>query len=162
VGHRTSLYQALLALAPILGHLGIHWRQGERESAQYVPFLSLLDPSLSCLLVCLIGHLLAHLSLVSTLREMPRPELGKAESPTSTLMLMLTTMTAYREVCSGATGHAEAVRVGYQKGSVGYGELVGEYRLLRISLAVIDGRADREGKGNRARVARYSHPSGTS
>jgi peptide-methionine (S)-S-oxide reductase len=31
---------------------------------------------------------------------------------------------AYRQVCSGTTGHAEAVRVGYQKGSVGYGELV--------------------------------------
>ncbi|GFZ51088.1 Peptide Met(O) reductase [Saitozyma sp. JCM 24511] len=30
----------------------------------------------------------------------------------------------YRQVCSGTTGHAEAVRVGYQKGSVGYGELV--------------------------------------
>ncbi|RSH91520.1 Peptide-methionine (S)-S-oxide reductase [Saitozyma podzolica] len=31
---------------------------------------------------------------------------------------------AYRQVCSGTTGHAEAVRVDYQKGSVGYGELV--------------------------------------
>ena len=31
---------------------------------------------------------------------------------------------AYRAVCSGSTGHAEAVQVTYQKGSVGYGELV--------------------------------------
>jgi len=30
----------------------------------------------------------------------------------------------YREVCSGATGHAEAVKLTYQTGSVGYGELV--------------------------------------
>jgi peptide-methionine (S)-S-oxide reductase len=27
-------------------------------------------------------------------------------------------------VCSGTTGHAEAVQLTYQKGSVGYGELV--------------------------------------
>ena len=32
--------------------------------------------------------------------------------------------TAYREVCSGNTGHAEAVKVTWEKGSVGYGELV--------------------------------------
>jgi peptide-methionine (S)-S-oxide reductase len=32
--------------------------------------------------------------------------------------------TAYREVCSGRTGHAEAVQLTYQTGSVGYGELV--------------------------------------
>ncbi|KAL7424540.1 hypothetical protein Q5752_000224 [Cryptotrichosporon argae] len=31
---------------------------------------------------------------------------------------------SYKQVCTGATGHAEAVRVTYQKGSVGYGELV--------------------------------------
>lgn len=31
---------------------------------------------------------------------------------------------AYREVCSGRTGHAEAVQLTYQTGSVGYGELV--------------------------------------
>lgn len=31
---------------------------------------------------------------------------------------------AYQQVCSGATQHAEAVRLHYQKGSVGYGELV--------------------------------------
>mgnify|MGYP002718843634 CR=1 FL=1 len=31
---------------------------------------------------------------------------------------------AYRQVCSGSTGHAEAVQLTYQKGSVGYGELV--------------------------------------
>ena len=31
---------------------------------------------------------------------------------------------AYRAVCSGSTGHAESVRVQYQSGSVGYGELV--------------------------------------
>lgn len=30
----------------------------------------------------------------------------------------------YRQVCSGSTGHAEAVQLTYQKGSVGYGELV--------------------------------------
>ncbi|EIW72200.1 peptide-methionine (S)-S-oxide reductase [Tremella mesenterica] len=30
----------------------------------------------------------------------------------------------YQQVCSGATGHAESVRIGYQKGAVGYGELV--------------------------------------
>lgn len=34
------------------------------------------------------------------------------------------TMIAYREVCSGRTGHAEAVHLTYQTGSVGYGELV--------------------------------------
>lgn len=33
-------------------------------------------------------------------------------------------MLAYRAVCSGSTGHAEAVQLTYQKGSVGYGELV--------------------------------------
>ena len=33
-------------------------------------------------------------------------------------------MIAYREVCSGRTGHAEAVQLTYQTGSVGYGELV--------------------------------------
>ncbi|KAK1922297.1 peptide methionine sulfoxide reductase MsrA [Papiliotrema laurentii] len=31
---------------------------------------------------------------------------------------------SYRQVCSGSTGHAEAVQLTYQKGSVGYGELV--------------------------------------
>jgi len=31
---------------------------------------------------------------------------------------------AYRQVCSGTTGHAEAVKVTWEKGSVGYGELV--------------------------------------
>lgn len=33
-------------------------------------------------------------------------------------------VTGYRQVCSGSTGHAEAVQLTYQKGSVGYGELV--------------------------------------
>ncbi|CED83468.1 Peptide methionine sulfoxide reductase [Phaffia rhodozyma] len=37
---------------------------------------------------------------------------GTSENPT------------YREVCSGRTGHAEAVKVTYDKSSVGYGELV--------------------------------------
>jgi len=31
---------------------------------------------------------------------------------------------SYRQVCTGTTGHAESVRLTYQKGSVGYGELV--------------------------------------
>ncbi|RSH83601.1 Peptide-methionine (S)-S-oxide reductase [Apiotrichum porosum] len=31
---------------------------------------------------------------------------------------------SYRQVCTGATDHAEAVQLTYQKGSVGYGELV--------------------------------------
>lgn len=30
----------------------------------------------------------------------------------------------YRQVCSGTTGHAESVKLTYQTGSVGYGELV--------------------------------------
>lgn len=34
------------------------------------------------------------------------------------------TNAGYRQVCSGRTGHAEAVQLTYQKGSVGYGELV--------------------------------------
>lgn len=31
---------------------------------------------------------------------------------------------AYRQVCSGTTGHAEAVKLSYTPGGVGYGELV--------------------------------------
>ncbi|ORX40479.1 peptide methionine sulfoxide reductase MsrA [Kockovaella imperatae] len=31
---------------------------------------------------------------------------------------------SYRQVCMGGTGHAEGVQVTYQKGAVGYGELV--------------------------------------
>jgi peptide-methionine (S)-S-oxide reductase len=34
------------------------------------------------------------------------------------------TVSAYREVCSGRTGHAEGVQLTFQTGSVGYGELV--------------------------------------
>ena len=30
----------------------------------------------------------------------------------------------YREVCSGRTGHAEAVRISYDPGRIGYGELL--------------------------------------
>ncbi|KAJ9121744.1 hypothetical protein QFC22_002365 [Naganishia vaughanmartiniae] len=29
----------------------------------------------------------------------------------------------YRQVCSGTTGHAESVKLTYQKGSIGYGEV---------------------------------------
>jgi peptide methionine sulfoxide reductase MsrA len=32
-------------------------------------------------------------------------------------------LAAYRQVCSGTTGHAESVKLTYQKGAVGYGEV---------------------------------------
>lgn len=35
--------------------------------------------------------------------------------------------TNYREVCSGATGHAEALKVDFDPNVVTYGELVGEF-----------------------------------
>lgn len=56
---------------------------------------------------------------------------GHAESPCklhvflrSCLCLATDDIIAYRQVCTGATGHAEAVKVTYQSGSVAYAELV--------------------------------------
>ncbi|KAJ9102550.1 hypothetical protein QFC21_002951 [Naganishia friedmannii] len=43
----------------------------------------------------------------------------------------------YRQVCSGATGHAESVKLTYQKGSIGYGELV-EFHLRTHDPTTID------------------------
>lgn len=56
---------------------------------------------------------------------------GHAESPCKCmpflrpcLRLATDDVIAYRQVCTGATGHAEAVKVTYQAGSVAYAELV--------------------------------------
>lgn len=44
--------------------------------------------------------------------------------PASVPALAIDDVIAYRQVCTGATGHAEAVKVTYQAGSVAYAELV--------------------------------------
>lgn len=46
------------------------------------------------------------------------------EEPSRVHFAHLATSAAYRQVCTGATGHAESVKLTYRTGSVGYGELV--------------------------------------
>lgn len=36
---------------------------------------------------------------------------------------------SYRQVCSGETGHAEALRIEFDPSVVSYGELVGEWKV---------------------------------
>ncbi|ORY33355.1 peptide methionine sulfoxide reductase MsrA [Naematelia encephala] len=61
---------------------------------------------------------------------------------------------SYRQVCTGTTGHAEAVLLTYQKGAVGYGELVEFFYRTHDPTTV-----DRQGpdRGSQYRSAIFYH-----
>ncbi|KAI5451372.1 hypothetical protein NCC49_001681 [Naganishia albida] len=58
---------------------------------------------------------------------------------------------SYRQVCSGTTGHAESVKLTYQKGAIGYGELV-EFHLRTHDPTTVDRQGPDRGSQYRSAI----------